>query len=58
MNYRGTEKLYEKYPNLTNILPFSNNKYYNEIYKNIEENFIRAKNSKADYIVVLAHMGT
>ena len=58
MNYWGTEKLYEKYPNLTNILPFSNNKYYNEIYKNIEEDFIRAKNSKADYIVVLAHMGT
>jgi poly-gamma-glutamate capsule biosynthesis protein CapA/YwtB (metallophosphatase superfamily) len=58
MNYLGTEKLYEKYPNLTNILPFMSNKYYNEIYKNIKEDFIRAKNSNVDYIVVLAHMGT
>ena len=58
MNYWGTEKLYEKYPNLTNILPFMSNKYYNEIYKNIKEDFIRAKNSNVDYIVVLAHMGT
>ena len=43
--------------NFQNILPFSNNKYYNQIYKNIEEDFIKAKNSNVDYIIVLAYMG-
>ena len=58
INYHKTEKIYENYPNLTNIIPFPNNKYYKQIYKNIEEDFIKAKNSKVDYIVVLVHMGT
>ena len=43
MNYLGTEKLYEKYPNLTNILSFMSNKYYNEIYKNIKRILLELK---------------
>lgn len=52
------EKIYEKYPYITSIIPSSNNKYYKNIYKDIENDFIKAKNSGADYIIVLPHMGT
>jgi poly-gamma-glutamate synthesis protein (capsule biosynthesis protein) len=58
VNYWNLEKLYEQYPYLTNILPEETNKYYNIIYENIKQDFIKAKNSKVDYIAVLAHMGT
>jgi hypothetical protein len=52
------ERLYEKYPYLTNIVPYSYNKYYNEILRDIKKDFEKAKKSKPDYILVLAHMGT
>lgn len=58
MNHYRIERLYEQYPYLTNILPNKYNKYYNEILKNIKEDFKKAKKSKPDYILVLAHMGT
>ena len=51
-------KLYKKHPYLTNIVPMSNNKYYKQLYKTIEEDFAKAKKEKVDYIIVLVHMGT
>ena len=57
MNYYSVENLHEKYPYLTSILPYSNNKYYNKILHDIKEDFKKAKKSKPDYILVLAHMG-
>jgi fucose 4-O-acetylase-like acetyltransferase/poly-gamma-glutamate capsule biosynthesis protein CapA/YwtB (metallophosphatase superfamily)/lysophospholipase L1-like esterase len=58
VNNWNAEKLYEKYQYITNIIPFEKNKYYSEIYKSIENDFIKARNTNPDYIVVLAHMGT
>lgn len=52
------EKIYDKYPYLTGIIPNLNNKFYKNIYKDIENDFTKAKNSGADYIIVLPHMGT
>ena len=52
------DKLYEKYPYITNIVPFSNNKYYRQLYKTIENDFKMAKKGDIDYIIVLVHMGT
>jgi len=58
MNLYSIEKLYEKYPYLTNIVPYSSNKYYNEIIRDIKKDFEKVKKSKPDYILVLVHMGT
>lgn len=58
VNYWNMENLYEQYPFLTNIIPNSKNKYYNQIYENIKRDFKKAKNLNADYIIVIAHMGT
>lgn len=52
------DKLYEKYPYITNIVPFSYNKYYRQLYKTIENDFKMAKKGDIDYIIVLVHMGT
>ena len=57
-NYMSLEKLYEKYPYLTGIIPETNNKYYKQILNEIKNDFQKAKSLKADYIVVFAHMGT
>ena len=57
MNTKSIESLYEKCPYITNFIPHSNNKYYNNILRDIKEDFKKAKNSKPDYIIVLAHMG-
>ena len=57
MNRLNIEKLYEDYKYLTNIIPKVNNKYFNEIYKEIESNFIEAKKYHPDIIMVLPHMG-
>lgn len=58
VNNWNSEILYEKYPYITNFIPFSNNKYYFNIYQNIKQDFQNAKNSNPDYIIVLAHMGS
>ena len=57
-NYMSLENLYEKYPYLTGIIPGKENKYYKQIFNDIKKDFQKAKSSLADYIVVLAHMGT
>jgi poly-gamma-glutamate capsule biosynthesis protein CapA/YwtB (metallophosphatase superfamily) len=58
VNLWKMDRLYEKHPYITNIVPFSNNKYYREIYKTIKNDFKMAKKGDIDYIIVLVHMGT
>ena len=57
INNWNSEKLYEQYPYITNLIPSTNNKYYSKIYQSIKKDFKKAKSSNADYIMVLAHMG-
>ena len=57
VNHIRIQELYEKYNFLTNIIPYKTNKYYNNIYKDIKNDFIRAKKESPDIIIVLAHMG-
>jgi poly-gamma-glutamate capsule biosynthesis protein CapA/YwtB (metallophosphatase superfamily) len=57
INNENIEKLYEKCPYITSFIPYSNNKHYNKILRDIKEDFKKAKNSKPDFIIVLAHMG-
>ena len=59
MNYYKIDTLYEKYNYLTRIIPKKKKtKYYNEIYEEIKNDFIKVKKSCPDIIMVLAHMGT
>ena len=59
MNYYKIDTLYEKYNYLTRIIPKkTKTKYYNEIYEEIKNDFIKVKKSSPDLIIVLAHMGT
>ena len=59
MNYYKTDTIYDKYRYITRILPRKNkNKYYNEIYEDLKNDFIQAKKKSPDLIIVLAHMGT
>ena len=59
MNYYKTDTIYDKYRYITRILPRKNkNKYYNEIYEDLKNDFIQTKKKSPDLIIVLAHMGT
>ena len=59
MNYYKTDTIYDIYRYITRILPRKNkNKYYNEIYEDLKNDFIQAKKKSPDLIIVLAHMGT
>ena len=58
INIWNLEKLYKNYQYITNLVPFTKNKYYSKIYQSIQEDFQNAKNSNADYIMVLVHMGS
>lgn len=57
VNYNMIDDIYEKYKYLTGIIPNRNNKYYENIYDDIKNDFIQAKKAKPDIILVLAHMG-
>ena len=57
MNHYKLENLYENYGYITNILPKTNNKYYEQIYKEIENDFKKSKKESPDIIIVLVHMG-
>lgn len=48
INYWNIEKLYEKYPYITNLIPLSNNKYYKQLYNIIEEDFKKIKKENID----------
>ena len=59
MNYYKMDTLYEKYNYITRIIPNKKkSKYYNEIFDDIKNDFIKVKNASPDIIIVLAHMGT
>ena len=58
MNKIKMQNLYRKYKYLTGIIPKFKNKYYDEIYNDIKNDFIKAKKESPDIIIVLAHMGT
>ena len=57
LNNIKNDFLYEKYKYLTYLIPHRENKYYDNIYKDIENDFDRAKKTNPDLIIVLAHMG-
>ena len=58
MNRYNTDILYKKYRFLTRIIPNKKrNKYYEQIYDEIKDDFIRIKKASPDIIIVLAHMG-
>ena len=57
MNNYKMDFLYERYGYLTNIIPRKNNKYYEQIYKDVENDFFKAKKYFPDIIIVLVHMG-
>jgi len=57
MNNINMDNLYEKFRNLTKIVPYRNNKYYDQIYNEIKTDFIKAKNYSPDITMVLVHMG-
>ena len=52
------QDLYKKYNYLTRIIPKNDNKYYEEIYNEIKNDFTQVKKESPDIIIVLAHMGT
>lgn len=58
MNYYSINSVYNKYPNLTSVIPPENSKIYNKVYNEIKNDFKRAKASNADLIMVMPHMGT
>ena len=58
MNYYSINQVYEKYPTLTSIIPPENSRYYDKALSDIKKDFKRAKESGADLIMVMPHMGT
>ena len=53
MNNFSTDLIYEKYGYLTNIIPKENNKYYKQIYKDIENDFYKAKELSSDITITI-----
>ena len=58
VNYHLVNKLYENYNYLTSFIPNEKNKKYKELLQKIKNDVQKAKDSKADLIAVLLHMGT
>ncbi len=58
LNYYNLDEVYEKYPSLTSIIPKDDSRNYQKMYKDIENDFKKAKESDADLIMVMPHMGT
>ena len=58
MNYYGIKTIYEKYPFLTSILPNEKHIFFEKILEEIKKDIEKVKNSGADLIAVLLHMGT
>ena len=57
MNNYPTDFIYKKYKYLTNIIPTKKNKYYKQIYKDVRNDFNKAKALSPDIVMVLVHMG-
>ena len=58
INNYNLDNIYKDNPHLTSIIPKTSSKFYNEIYDDIKNDFQKAKDSGADLIMVMAHMGT
>ena len=58
MNFYKAAQLTEEMPYLTSIMPYSTNPYYDQLVAEIEDDFAQARDSGADLILVMAHMGT
>ena len=59
INYNSVVNLYLKFNYLTSFIPTERkNKYYNQMLIKIKEDVKKAKNSGADLVAVLLHMGT
>ena len=58
INYNPIDEVYAKTPYLTSIMPRTNNPQYDALVAQVEQDFARAKESGADLIMVMAHMGT
>ena len=58
VNYYAAEKIVEDMPYITSIIPYQNNKYYDELLADIEDDFKQAKQADVDLIIVASHMGT
>ena len=57
INYYPVREVYEDTPYLTSFIPFAEHEYSEEWIAQIEEDFAQAKESGADLIVVLPHLG-
>lgn len=58
INYYDLDEVYKTHPYVTSIIPRTTSKNYKKIYNEIREDFKEAKDSDADLILVMAHMGT
>ena len=58
INYFPVEEVNADTPWLTSIMPQSKHSHYDALIKEIEEDFAQARESEADLIMVLPHMGT
>lgn len=57
VNFHKADELADEEPYLTSVMPLKKFKNYDRLMKEIEADFERARNSEADMIVVMAHMG-
>ena len=58
INYNPVEDVNTQTPYLTSIMPRTNNTQYDALVAQVEQDFARARESGADLIMVMAHMGT
>ena len=58
INYNPIEEVNAQTPYLTSIMPRTNNPQYDELLAQVEQDFAQARESGADLIMVMAHMGT
>ena len=57
MNYYKIDTLYEDYNYITRVIPPLSSNYYDEIYEEMKNDFIKVKKMSPDLIIVLAHIG-
>lgn len=58
VNRHSTDEIVKNYPYLTTILPDKDDENFTRLMGEIENDFAKAKDSDADLIIVMPHMGT
>ena len=58
INYNPIEDVITQTPYLTSIMPRTTNTQYDALMAQVEQDFAKARESGADLIMVMAHMGT